>query len=133
MKVFRTNLNLFISQLIKTISLTPLLYATSETTRHTTPLLTVLLTWLHSMSSSPLRPLRHTSSYIALKINSALCEVAGEVSRELGLKQRQREAESRKGNTPAIQKKVKEAEKKVREVHERKTVLEEHMKEICEV
>ena len=85
------------------------------------------------MSSSPLRPVRHTSTYLALKINSALCDVAVDVTKDLGLRQRQKEAEEKKGNLSAVPKKVKDAEKKVREAHERKTTLEDYMKEITDV
>jgi cohesin complex subunit SA-1/2 len=84
------------------------------------------------MSSSALRPIRHTSTYIALKINTALCDVAAGVSKDLSIKQRQREAEAKKGGA-AAQKRVKEAEAKVKEAHERKVKLEEYMTEIMDV
>jgi cohesin complex subunit SA-1/2 len=86
------------------------------------------------MASSPLRPIRHTSTYLALKINSALCDVAVDVSKELGLKQRQRETEAKKGKIGvAAQKRMKEAEKKITEVHERKTTLEQYMQDIFDM
>jgi cohesin complex subunit SA-1/2 len=80
------------------------------------------------MQTSPIRPLRHTSTYIALKFCSALCDVVSEVSKDLGLKQRQKEAEEKRGG-----KKVKEAEKKVTEAHERKTKLERYMQDSVDV
>lgn len=81
------------------------------------------------MSSSALRPLRHTSTFIALKVNSALCEAASVVSKDLSLKQRQREAEAKKttGDAKTRRERVKEAEKKVKEAHEMKTALEDMM------
>ena len=86
------------------------------------------------MSSSPLRPIRHTSSYLALKLNSALCDVAAGVSKDLSLKQRQREAEAKKAATGvAAQKRLKDAEAKVKEAHERKVRLEEYMQETFDV
>ena len=71
---------------------------------------------------------------MVLKINSTLCEVAAEVNKELSLRQRQREHEEKKdGQTNASKKKLKEAENKVKEVHERKTRLEALMSEIFDV
>ena len=86
------------------------------------------------MSSSPLRSIRHTSTYLSLKLNSALCDVAGGVSKDLSIKQRQREAESKKGATGVgAQKRLKEAEARVKEAHQRKTRLEEYMTETFDV
>lgn len=86
------------------------------------------------MASSPLRPIRHTATFITLKINSALCDAAATASNELSIKQRQREAEAKKGGSGAAGKKrLKEAEDKVKEAHERKTRLEEYMTEIFDV
>lgn len=81
------------------------------------------------MSSSALRPLRHTSTFIALKVNSALCEAGSVVSKDLDLKQRQREAEAKKttGDAKTRRERVKEAEKKVKEAHAQKMLLEEMM------
>ncbi|EIW69874.1 hypothetical protein TREMEDRAFT_68341 [Tremella mesenterica DSM 1558] len=133
-RLFRNNLNVFITHFIKNLSLTPLLFESPETTSHTSPLINVLLAWLHTMSSSPLRSIRHTSTYITLKINSALCDVAAEVSKDLSLRQRQRETEEKKaGKNGVAQRKLKEAEEKVKEAHERKTTLEAFMKEIFDV
>jgi cohesin complex subunit SA-1/2 len=75
------------------------------------------------MATSPLRPIRHTGTYISLKIVTALCDVAADVSKDLSFKQRQKEAEAKKGG-----KKVKEAENKVKEVQSRKKKLEEYMR-----
>lgn len=134
LKPFKSNLNLFLSQLIKTLSLTPLLYHTPETTTHSTPLLPLLQAWLHNLSTSALRPLRHTATYMSIRITSAICEVAADVSKDLSMKQRQREAEAKKaGSTAAGQKRVKEAEKKVKEAHEMKVTLERLMQETIDV
>jgi len=86
------------------------------------------------MSSSPLRPIRHTSTYLSLKLNSSLCDVAATVSKELSIKQRQREAEAKKSSIgAAAQKRLKEAEARVKEAHKRKTRLEEYMQETFDV
>lgn len=71
---------------------------------------------------------------MTLRINSALCDVAADVSKDLSVKQRQRDAEVRKaGVTNAAQKRVKAAEDRVKEVQERKQTLEELMQEIFDV
>ena len=51
------------------------------------------------------------------------------VSKDLSLKQRQREAEAKKttGDAKTRRERVKEAEKKVKEAHEQKTALEDMM------
>ncbi|WVR08439.1 hypothetical protein IAU60_005494 [Kwoniella sp. DSM 27419] len=134
LKPFKSNLNLFLELLIKAISLTPLLFETSENTQHSSPLINLLLNWLNCMSTSPLRPIRHTATYMTLKLNSALCDVAADVSKDLSLKQRQRDAEVKKaGTTAAAQKRVKDAEAKVKEAHERKQRCEESMQEVFDV
>lgn len=86
------------------------------------------------MSTSPLRPIRHTSTYITLKINSALCDVGASISKDLSLKQRQKDAEAKKaGPSAAAKKRVADAEAKVQEVQEKKNTMEEFMQEIFDV
>lgn len=112
------------------MAISDILYQDSHTTTHTIPLISVLNTWLNTMITSPLRPIRHTATYIGIKIVTELCNQAGDVSKELSLKQRQKDMESKKGGSgQAYQKKLKDAENKVKEVHEKKTRLEELMKE----
>lgn len=56
------------------------------------------------------------------------------MSKDLGLRQRQRDAEAKKGGAgAAAQKRVKDAEKKVTEVRERKAALEGFMQDIFDV
>ncbi|WVF68116.1 hypothetical protein IAT40_002879 [Kwoniella sp. CBS 6097] len=134
LRPFKNNLNHFIDLLISALSLTPLLFHTQDTTTHSTPIAPLLSNWLSCMSTSPLRPIRHTSTYILLKVNTALCDVATTVSKDLSLKQRQKEAEIKKGGTTAAaQKRVKDAEVKVKEAHARKQQLEELMKDVFDV
>lgn len=133
-KPFKSNLNEFISHFISSLALTPIMFHTADNTPHSSLLIPLLLNWLMCMSSSTLRPIRHTSTYMTLKINSALCDVAADVSKDLSVKQRQRDAEIRKaGATNAAQKRMKAAEDRVKEVQERKQTLEELMQEIFDV
>lgn len=67
---------------------------------------------------------------MALKIVTELCSQAGDLSKELNLKQRQRDMEAKKsGVGPAYQKKMKDVEAKVKEVHDKKARLEEIMRD----
>lgn len=133
-KTFRTNLAIFVPHLIKMLFLTNIPYETDDTTPYSTPLLPLILNWLHTMSSSALRPIRHTSTHIALKICSALCDVAVDVSKDLSLKQRQKDAESKKGGATAqAKKKVAGLEEKIKEVMQKKDKLQEYMDEIFDV
>ena len=112
------------------MAISGVLYQQNDTTNHTIPLISIINTWLNTMMTSPLRPIRHTATYIGIKIVTELCNQAGDVSKELSLKQRQKDMEAKKGGTgQAYQKKLKDAENKVKEVHENKTRLEELMKE----
>lgn len=130
LRPFKSNLSTIIQTLIETLYLTPILFDDADTTKHTVPLMPLLFTWLHSMSSSPLRPIRHTGTFIALKVTSALSQVAATASNELSLKQRQKEAEAKKGgSTAAAKRRIAEAEEKVKEAHERKARIEEYMDE----
>ena len=82
------------------------------------------------MSSSTLRPIRHTSTHLTLKVCSALCDVAAKVSSELSLKQRQRDAEEKKGGKgPAAKKKLASLAADVKASHEKKTLLEGYLQE----
>ncbi|ORX41194.1 STAG domain-domain-containing protein [Kockovaella imperatae] len=126
LRPFRNNLNNLVHRLIKTLALTPCLYETSTAKgARSAAILPLLLSWLHSMSSSPLRPIRHTSTYITLKMISALAEVASEISQDLSVKQRQRDVEVQKGGKgPAALKRVKTLEEKVNEAGTKKAALD---------
>lgn len=131
LKPFKANLSTVAQQLVATLYLTPHLFEDNETTKHSQALMPLLIAWLLTMASSPLRPIRHTATFIVLKMNTALCDCAITVSKELSLSQRKKEAEVKKGgSTAAAKKRIAEAEKKVKEVHERKTTIEGHMDDL---
>jgi cohesin complex subunit SA-1/2 len=109
-----------------------LIYEDNESTKHSQAIMPLLLAWLGSMSSSPLRSIRHTSTFIGLQVHSALCDAAVLVSKDLSVKQRQKEAEAKKSGA-AAKKRSKDAEEKVKEAHAHKVRLEQHMKEIFDV
>jgi len=86
------------------------------------------------MSTSPLRPIRHTSTNLTLKICSALCDIAAGVASELSLTQRQKDAEAKKGaQGPAGKKRLAELEAKVKEAKEKKKMLHSYMQETFDV
>ncbi|WWC65419.1 uncharacterized protein I303_108037 [Kwoniella dejecticola CBS 10117] len=129
---FRKNIDYFLHNLIESLSLSSIIFDDGNNKdSHSNLLIPLVLNWLNCMSTSPLRPIRHTSTYMALKINSSLCDVASSVSKDLSLKQRQREAEIKKGGTSnAAQKRLKELEEKVKEAETRKVRLQEFFTEI---
>ena len=127
MKPFKSNLASVISHLIATLSLTPYLFEDAQRPSHSVAIWLLLQTWLGSMSSSPLRPIRHTSTFIALKVNTALCEAVGAIKAELELKQRQREVDAKKKVAKA---RLNEADEKIAEIHKRLTTLEKYMKDL---
>jgi len=58
----------------------PLLYVTDSSpppaTGPTTPLVSLLLTWLNPMTSSPYRAIRHTATFIAMSLGVGISKVA---------------------------------------------------------
>ncbi|WVO17591.1 hypothetical protein L204_105288 [Cryptococcus depauperatus] len=135
-KTWRENLRHFIESFVDSLALTPILFETVDNTSHSSLIVPLILNWLMCMSSSPLRPIRHTATHITLLINVSLCRVASNISKDLSIKQRQRDAELRKqdGNsTAAGKKRLKELEERVKESTGRKARLEEFMQEIFDV
>ncbi|GMK54854.1 hypothetical protein CspeluHIS016_0114400 [Cutaneotrichosporon spelunceum] len=132
LRAFKPNLSSVVQHLIESLKLSGLIYEDNESTKHSQAIMPLLLAWLGSMSSSPLRCIRHTSTFIGLKVHSALCDAAAQVNKDLSVKQRQKEAEVKKSG-PAAKKRAKDAEDKVKESHSYKVRLEEHMKEIFDV
>lgn len=132
LRPFKSNLTSVIQHLIESLQLSGLIYEDNEVTKHSQAIMPLLLAWLGSMSSSPLRSIRHTSTFIGLKVHSSLCDAAAQVTKDLSVKQRQKEAQAKKGGA-AAKKRTQDAEDKVKESHAHKVRLEEHMKEIFDV
>jgi len=102
------------------------MYETEDTTSHSAPIMTLLISWLHTMSDSPLRSMRHTCTRLSLKVCTALCDVAAAISSELSLKQRQRDAEAKKGaQGPTAKKRLADLEAKCKESQTKKELLDE--------
>lgn len=119
LKKFRSSLSLFLNKLITSSAASDILY--DETFSST------LQAWLTSLSSSKIRSFRHTSTVISLAIVSALAEVSVAVDKEFGLASRAKEAEEKKGRKDKSR--LKDLDKNVNEVHERKDKVEVFMEE----
>jgi len=134
-KRFHPALTSFLSSFFRNLSTTPHLYSSSTSKSEPSPILHVFQSWLFSLCSSRLRSFRHTSTVVALETMTAICEVAAEVREELGTVSRQREQERKKAGKggageSAAKERLKELEKKVKEVHWKKGKLEGYLTEI---
>lgn len=132
-KPFRNNLRNFLEHLIITLSASPMLYQTPTHTprgvKHVNPLVAVIQNWLVAMSSCHYRSIRHTATFIILKLKTAFCKVAVQISKDLSAAQRQRDAETKKSGKGA---KLADAEKRVKESHEKKMQIEHYMDEFLD-
>lgn len=92
-RTFRDKLVGFFESLINVLHETDALY-TDE------PLMENIARWVYTMSSSTLRPFRHTATTIALAMELALASVAGKLDQRITKTQQQLETErGRKGKT----------------------------------
>ncbi|PFH57132.1 hypothetical protein XA68_15472 [Ophiocordyceps unilateralis] len=82
---FRELLVSFLQQLVRLLHETDVLYKDPD-------LMNNLHSWLSSMSSSSLRPFRHTATTIALAVQSGLIEVAGVLDRRIATIEQQSQA-----------------------------------------
>ncbi|KAE8388650.1 hypothetical protein BDV23DRAFT_158503 [Aspergillus alliaceus] len=79
--------------------------------------------WLSALSTSRCRPFRHTSTIIVMAIMGALCEIARELMTSVSTSRKQLESEKKKksvnqGRVTAIEKAIKEGEKKLEIIDE---------------
>ncbi|TFK31727.1 hypothetical protein BDQ12DRAFT_93119 [Crucibulum laeve] len=124
-KKFRKSLSEFIERLITSSADLGVLY--------TSDLMVTLQPWVTTMSSSQIRSFRHTATVIALEVESALCDVAAAVDRELVVVTRQREGErKRKGTGKGGNARDKELETKMKEIREHRSQLDDFIKEFID-
>ncbi|KAJ5980774.1 hypothetical protein N7481_008072 [Penicillium waksmanii] len=115
-KAFQLVLEEFIGALIQTFHHSSVLYTDGA-------LLENIQIWMSSMSSSKLRPFRHTATVMALSVITALCEITQEVTTTVTTSRKQLESEKKKktvnkGRVEAIQTAVAEGEQKVEQLNE---------------
>jgi cohesin complex subunit SA-1/2 len=126
-KKFRVHLSEFVSRLIASSADTGSLYKSD--------LMGTLQTWVIAMNSSQIRSFRHTATVVALELQSALCDVARKVEKEVETVGRQREGEKKRRAAKGGNDKMgggvrdKELERKMREVNGRKTKVTEFINE----
>ncbi|KAI0052365.1 hypothetical protein FA95DRAFT_1675331 [Auriscalpium vulgare] len=126
-KKFRKSLSEFLERLVISSADLGLLYSTE--------LMRTLQTWVMPMSSSQLRSFRHTATFVALEVETALCDVAAAVEKEAEVISRQREGERKRkagSKGKAAGGRDKELEGKANEVRVRRTKLAEFLKEFVD-
>lgn len=118
---FRKSLAEFVTRLISGSAELGSLYASD--------LIPTLQAWIVPLSGSQIRSFRHTATVIALYMETALCQVAATVDKELQVLSRQKEGER---NKKAGRSKARESEldTKTKEVNARRGTLKEHLKDI---
>lgn len=107
---FRTTLTEFFETLIATCHAANLLYTAEAIMEN-------IEVWVTTMSSSAIRPFRHTATVISLAIGSALCNVANDLTENTAKTMRQKEGEQKKksvnkGRVKDFDDKVKEGERR---------------------
>ncbi|QSZ36912.1 hypothetical protein DSL72_009002 [Monilinia vaccinii-corymbosi] len=121
---FRASFLDFFNSLTRTMDASGALYDEDE------PLMENIFHWMASMSSSNLRPFRHTATAVALTIATATCQIAKE-QLEIAAKTL-RQLEGEKKNKRPNKGRIGEFEKKLREGEGKKEILEERLKDIFE-
>ena len=115
---FRSRLCDFFATLISSCNAAGLLYSDLA-------LLENIEVWVHTMSSSTLRPFRHTATVIALEIGNELCTVAADIAENAAMTVRLKEGEQKKKSVN--KERVKALEAKVAEGERRRAQVLESM------
>ncbi|GAA6003229.1 hypothetical protein JCM10207_001811 [Rhodosporidiobolus poonsookiae] len=113
-KKFRSSLSQFLTKLVLLAADDSLLYTSSFFTHFTS--------WVHALSSSQIRALRHTATVIVLQLVGALSELHVAVEKEHAQAVRAKEAEEKKGRKDKAR--LKDMQRQVEERHERLEVVE---------
>ncbi|KAI4119552.1 MAG: hypothetical protein LQ345_000549 [Seirophora villosa] len=108
---FRATMTGFFTSLIQAAHAAGLLYSDLALVEN-------IEVWVTTMSSSSIRPFRHTATVISLAIQSALCSVYSDLADSTANTLRQKEGEQKKKNVnklrvAALQTKVTEGERKI--------------------
>ena len=106
----RATISGFFETLISTCHATGLLYSDLAIIEN-------IDVWVSTMSSSSIRPFRHTATVISLAIGSALCHVANELTEHTAKTIRQKEGEQKKksvnkGRVKELESKIADGERK---------------------
>lgn len=107
---FRNTMTDFFHSLISTVHAAGVLYSDEG-------LFESLQVWVTSMSSSAIRPFRHTATVVSLAIGNTLCSLAADIADNLAKTMRQKDSEQKKKNVnkeriTVLQSKVADEERK---------------------
>lgn len=121
-KKFRKSLTEFFERLI---------FSSAESDQlYNTELVRCMQYWVTPMSSSQIRGFRHTSTIIALEIQTALADVASSIEKEAEVVARQRKGErKRKGGAAGGN---KELDTKANAIREKRTKVAEYLKDFVD-
>ena len=120
---FRSTLCGFFATLISTCHAAGLLYSDLA-------ILENIEVWVHTMSSSTLRPFRHTATVIALTVGNTLCTVAADIAENAARTMRQKEGEQKKKSVN--KERVKTLETKIAEGERRRAQVLDSMKDLLD-
>ncbi|CUM56505.1 uncharacterized protein AC631_04628 [Debaryomyces fabryi] len=143
LKFFRKNVCEFFEDLIYLAHEKGILYQGNEDeedsdeereTVLTSPLMNKILTWLTSLSSCTVRPLRHISTTILLTIQTKLCDIVVSITATLEKYQRQlsNATNKNKGNKKSRNGKADAISKNINIYHNHKETIYEYFGEITE-
>ncbi|KAI9891461.1 MAG: hypothetical protein M1814_002780 [Vezdaea aestivalis] len=121
---FRQDIASFVHVLLQTLDASALLYDDPA-------LIENLQLWVATMSSSGLRPFRHTATTFALAIGTSLCEIARRVSKNAADTGNQIEGEKKKGRVNKAR--VADLQKTVNTGLARRKTLDEQISEVWEL
>lgn len=111
---FRSTMTGFFDTLVNTCHASGLLYSDAALYEN-------LDLWVSTMSSSAIRPFRHTATVISLSMGSALCSVANDLGENAAKTTRQKEGEQKKKNVNKDR--VKALEAKIIEDGNKRTLV----------
>ncbi|GAA5978615.1 hypothetical protein JCM10908_004424 [Rhodotorula pacifica] len=117
-KKFRTSLSSFLQKL---------LLASADDLLYDTSFYEYFQAWIHALSSSQIRALRHTATVIALQLVQALTLLRIQVDKEHAQTLRAKEAEEKKGRKDKAR--LRDMERQVKEAHKRLQAVGEYMDE----
>lgn len=131
-KGFAKSLSSLIAKLVEHLSSTPLLYLTPDSpppsSGPTTPIIHLMLSWLHPMTTSPYRAIRHTATRIVLELGAALCSIAQQVRDESAEAKKQFELETKRGKKG--EKVLKSLQARAEESKEKEATTDEYLDDV---
>lgn len=138
-KFFRANISEFFHKLCTICHTKGLLYIESTSNEKneslTSPFMNQMLTWLLTLSTSPVRPFRFVSTSVLLTIQTALCSIASDISDLLEKNQRKlsTSSTSRRRHKQQRQSNVESLVSIVDNLNHQKNTISEYFSDIVDV